>query len=78
MPQARKTNVETEKSFIETLIWLDANDKNEELKNKWKWTRQALEIGKSICCITTTLLLSTLNGICLIVTSCFYTHGQNF
>jgi len=34
MPQARKTNVETEKSFIETLIWLDANDKNEELKNK--------------------------------------------
>ena len=33
MPQARKTSEKTE-DFIETLIWLDANDKSEELKNK--------------------------------------------
>ena len=33
MQQDRKQNEEKE-NFIETLKWLDENDKNEELKNK--------------------------------------------
>ena len=33
MRQDRKHNAE-KKDFMETLIWVDVNDKNEELKNK--------------------------------------------
>ena len=33
MQQDRKQNAEKE-NFIETLKWLDENDRNEELKNK--------------------------------------------
>ena len=32
MRQDRKTNAE--KKFIESLVWLDTNDQNEEIKNK--------------------------------------------
>ena len=31
--QDTKTNAENE-DFLETLLWLDTNDRNEELKNK--------------------------------------------
>ena len=46
MRQDRKPNAK-EEDFIESLTWLDIDDKNEELKNKWRYKKNHLSlIGK--------------------------------